>query len=100
MCAGVYRFMKMLNEKLAKYPKEGKSVVLVSTAKPETRTNAATLVGCYLILELGWTPEEAWAPFEFENSCPFVTYRDASFDDETYHLLPIDILCGLYKVRV
>jgi hypothetical protein len=71
----------MLNEKLEQHPKEGKSVVLVTNAKPETRTNAATLVGCYLVLERGLTPEEAWAPFEFENSSPFVTYRDASFDE-------------------
>lgn len=47
---------------------EGKSVVLVTAAKPETRTNAATLVGCYLVLERGWTPEQAWAPFEFDNA--------------------------------
>lgn len=51
------------------------------------------------MLEKGYTPEEAWAPFEFENACPFVTYRDASFDEETYHLLPIDILCGVYKAK-
>jgi hypothetical protein len=25
--------------------------------------------------EKGWTPEEAWAPFEFENACPFTTFR-------------------------
>lgn len=95
----VYKFIQMLNEKLETYPKQGKSVVMVTTAKPETRTNAATLIGCYLVLEKGWTPEEAWAPFEFENASPFVTYRDASFDTETYHLLPIDILRGLYKAK-
>jgi len=95
----VFRFVQMLNEKLATYPKEGKSVVLVTTAKPETRTNAATLIGCYLVLEKGWTPEQAWAPFEFENACPFLTYRDASFDEETFHLLPIDILKGLYRAK-
>ena len=67
----------------------------VTTAKPETRTNAATLIGCYLVLEKGLTAEEAWAPFEFENACPFLTFRDASFDTETYHLLPIDVLRGM-----
>jgi len=44
MWAGVYRFIKMLNEKLDKYPNEGKSVVLVSTGT------------CILLLSYGMYP--------------------------------------------
>ena len=95
----VCKFTRMLNEKLATCSKQGKRLVLYTRAKLETRTNTATLLGCYLVMAHGYTPEEAWAPFEFENVRPFTTYRDASFDEETYHLTPIDVIQGMYKAK-
>ena len=95
----VCKFTRMLNEKLATCSKQGKRLVLYTRAKLETRTNTATLLGCYLVMAHGYTPEEAWAPFEFENVRPFTTYRDASFDEETYHLTPIDVIRGMYKAK-
>jgi cell division cycle 14 len=78
----VYKFCTMLNEKLAEADRDGIKVVLYTSSDPRLRTNAATLLACYLVLERGLTPEEAWEPLCFEGRSPFLTYRDATFDPQ------------------
>mmetsp|Transcript_25111 Transcript_25111/g.56686 ORF Transcript_25111/g.56686 Transcript_25111/m.56686 type:complete len:446 (-) Transcript_25111:48-1385(-) len=95
----VQKFINILRKKLEFFPKHGKSVVLYTSADPKARTNAATLLGCFLILEMDMTPEEAWAPFEFSNAAPFIPFHEASFEADEFNLVPIDVLQGLYKAK-
>ncbi|KAJ1486494.1 dual specificity protein phosphatase [Baffinella frigidus] len=63
----------------------------------EFRTNAAFLLGAYLILEQGYTPEEAFAPFSRIGPSPFLSFRDASFLESDFDLSILDCLKGLAR---
>jgi len=41
---------------------EGKKLVYYCSSDARLRTNSAVLLGCYLILERGWTAEEVMSP--------------------------------------
>jgi len=94
---GHHRFVDMLNEALGQAKKLGKKIVYYCSADPAERTNAATLIAAYLVLDRGWTPEEANAPLTFVGRQPFLPYRDASFQPVVFELHIIDILRGLRK---
>lgn len=70
--ANVYRFCKIVNTKLAQAKSEGKKLVYYSSSDARLRTNSAVLLGCYLILEVGWTAQEAIAPLDFAGRSPFL----------------------------
>jgi hypothetical protein len=61
----------------------------------EFRTNAAFLLGAYLVLEQGYTPEAAAAPFARIAPSPFLSFRDASLLPSDFDLSIVDCL----KVR-
>eukprot|EP00286_Rhodomonas_abbreviata_P010800 CAMPEP_0181318240 /NCGR_PEP_ID=MMETSP1101-20121128/16902_1 /TAXON_ID=46948 /ORGANISM="Rhodomonas abbreviata, Strain Caron Lab Isolate" /LENGTH=453 /DNA_ID=CAMNT_0023425699 /DNA_START=239 /DNA_END=1600 /DNA_ORIENTATION=- len=92
-----YRFCKMLNAKIEQAKRQGKKVVYYSSADPAERTNAVTLICSYLVLDRGWTAEDAIAPLTFAGRQPFLPYRDASFQPVVFELSILDILRGIHK---
>lgn len=54
----------------------------------------ATLMGCFQIIILNWTAQEAWDRFKPYHS-KFVPFRDASAGSCTYNLHILEILQGL-----
>jgi len=89
-----YRFVTEL-EKLLQEPSYSKSKFFhhtsLDTAK---RANAACLMGCFQVIMLGRTAEEAWAPFK--NVQPSLAeFRDASYTNATYRCSILDVLRGL-----
>ncbi|KAJ1495521.1 dual specificity protein phosphatase [Baffinella frigidus] len=93
----VYKFCKMLKGKLEDAEKDGIKVVLYTSSDPRLRTNAATLLACYLVLECAMTPEEACAPLNFDGRSPFLSYRDATFDPQNFDLQILDVVRGIHK---
>ena len=65
--------------------------------KLEDRTNAAFLLAAFMIVDLGYSPEDAWAPFSGMPEGMFATFRDATFCDQTYSLTVLACLQGLKK---
>jgi len=95
--SAVYRFCKILKEKMENKDLANKKIVYFTGATPQLRTNCVFLLGCYLCTELGMSPEEAWQCFgKFEPS-PFMGYRDATFVRSTWDLSIIDCWRGLLK---
>lgn len=50
-----------------------------------------------MVLDLGYSPEDAWAPFERLPDSMFSTFRDASYCTKTYGLSVLACLKGLNK---
>ncbi|EKX31349.1 hypothetical protein GUITHDRAFT_166905 [Guillardia theta CCMP2712] len=91
--ACIYKFARLLESKLDESLSRDMKVVYFCrqdfglahfSADMRLRTNAVTLLGCYLILVENYTAEEAWLPFDFEDSNPFLQYQDASFEKESW----------------
>mmetsp|Transcript_2199 Transcript_2199/g.5157 ORF Transcript_2199/g.5157 Transcript_2199/m.5157 type:complete len:464 (+) Transcript_2199:159-1550(+) len=95
--ANVYRFCQTVNQKLAQAKQEGKKLVYYCSSDARLRTNSATLLGCYLILERRWSAQEAWQPFDFAGRSPFLRYRDASFDAANFELDILDVLSAVER---
>jgi cell division cycle 14 len=67
-----------------------------STTKDEaSNTNAAFLLGAYLVLVEGWSPDEAAAPFDCIQPSPFKPFRDATHLTSDFDLSILDCLRGL-----
>jgi len=89
-----YRFVTEL-EKLLKDPNYSKSKFFHHTSVDSAkRSNAACLMGCFQVIILGRTAEEAWEPFSKVQPA-FAEYRDAGYTNSTYRLSILDTLRGL-----
>lgn len=73
-----------------------KLILYTSTAQSDV-TNAIYLLGAFLCLHLGATPQEAWAPFSKIQSCPCIPYRDATWVPSTFDLHVTDCWAGVIK---
>ncbi|KAJ1481843.1 dual specificity protein phosphatase [Baffinella frigidus] len=76
----------------------GREVVFYAEAlNSEFRTNAAYLLGAYLVLHEGWSPEKAAAPFERIVPSPWAHFRDATDAPSDFELPIRDCLAGLNR---
>ena len=64
---------------------------------PEILTNTIFLLAAYLVVDHGYSPQEAWAPFKRIEGLPILTFRDATYLPQDYHLEIIHCLMGLRK---
>ena len=69
----IHRFASRLQN--SQQYKEGKTIVVCAGIRSEDITNAALLVGCFMILSLGQCPEAVWTAFK-SISHRFVSYAD------------------------
>eukprot|EP00284_Hemiselmis_tepida_P008707 CAMPEP_0174916234 /NCGR_PEP_ID=MMETSP1355-20121228/1671_1 /TAXON_ID=464990 /ORGANISM="Hemiselmis tepida, Strain CCMP443" /LENGTH=631 /DNA_ID=CAMNT_0016161215 /DNA_START=136 /DNA_END=2028 /DNA_ORIENTATION=+ len=93
------RFFCFLAPALEDAKASGKRLVLYTDSKQHNRTNTATMIASFLVLQQGYTAHDAWQPFHFTTRSPFASYRDASFDPVTFSLSPLDILEGLEAAK-
>jgi hypothetical protein len=81
------------NPKLQKRP-----LVYYCYTEPKVMTNTAFNLAVYLMLEHGFTPEQAAQPFICIHSLPLIGFRDATWcDPPTYTLDLVSCLRGFRK---
>eukprot|EP00455_Lapot_gusevi_P048390 TRINITY_DN667_c0_g1_i4.p1 TRINITY_DN667_c0_g1~~TRINITY_DN667_c0_g1_i4.p1 ORF type:complete len:540 (-),score=222.45 TRINITY_DN667_c0_g1_i4:385-2004(-) len=78
----VYRFCLMLHQKLKEKPNA--KLLFWTQQKPQNRSNATFLLGCYLILVLQRSPEEVYSMFRECMDPPLVPFCDASLDHQLF----------------
>lgn len=89
-----YRFVIEL-EKLLQDPQYATSKFFHHTSLDSAkRANAACLMGCFQVIILGRTAEEAWEPFT-KVQPPLAEYRDAGYTNSPYRVTILDCLRGL-----
>jgi len=95
-----YRFVTELEE-LLKDPSYSKVKLFHHTSLDSAkRTNAACLMGCFQVLVLGKTAEEAWEPFS-KVQPPLAGFRDTSSLKTSLEVSILDVLRGLeYAVKL
>lgn len=85
----VCTFCHSLSDVISSASKSGKQVVYYATS-PHHRSNSAVLICAYLIFVLGFSAEQAYAPFMGRE--PLVPFRDAAFCLNTFPLFVIGAL--------
>jgi len=75
----------------------GRAVCYYTGPGEEDRANAAFILGAYLVLQEGKTPEEAWAPLARSRPSPFKMFRDATNLPSDFDLSILDCLQGLKR---
>ena len=88
ICQALYKTIN--NEK-------GCPVLYYTTQNPIDITNAIFLLGAFLCLKLGATPNQAWRPFSRLPSELVLPYRDATWVKSTYDLHVRECWAGLLK---
>ncbi|KAJ4459019.1 putative Dual specificity protein phosphatase CDC14A [Paratrimastix pyriformis] len=96
--ACVYRFCAMVDEKMKDPALKTKKIYYYSSHDGHKRANAVFLVGCYSVLYLHRTPDDAYRPF-LGAYPPFPPFRDASYGLSTFNLTILECLKGLAKAR-
>ena len=95
--AGVVSFCQSIRTLLQDPRLKGRSVVYYTEANSETLSNAAFLLGAYLVLVEGMSPEDAAAPFSRIQPSPFRAFRDATHLESDFDLSILDCLRGLLR---
>jgi cell division cycle 14 len=62
---------------------------------PDVLTNTAFLLASFLVVELGYSPEQAVDPFTQIAPSPFCPFRDATYHRSTFDLTILDCCQGL-----
>ncbi|XP_068625262.1 dual specificity protein phosphatase CDC14C-like [Battus philenor] len=93
----VYKYCKILNEKLGKCL-NNEIIVHYTSSNPKKSTNAAFLMGCFGVLYLSLPPKEALKPLLIQgyNYRPF---QDATQGESAYTISLLDCLQALDKAR-
>uniref|UniRef100_A0A0X3P5E0 protein-tyrosine-phosphatase n=2 Tax=Schistocephalus solidus TaxID=70667 RepID=A0A0X3P5E0_SCHSO len=84
--AQLCRYCKRLDRKLKSATLSKMKVVHICSYDIRKRTNAAFLVGCYQVIYLKRSAEEAYQCLLTGNIPSFTPYRDAAFGPSTFHL--------------
>jgi cell division cycle 14 len=92
----VYNFCMLLKEKLSDSRLSERVLCYYAEREHALRTNAAFLLGAYLVLVEGWSASEAAAPFDAMGPSAFLQFRDATHvRPATFHLSLLDCFHGL-----
>jgi len=97
--ANLYRFCKILNEKLEHPDLASKQIVFYSSHDAHKRANAAALIACYAVICQDMNPTEAYEPFRGLYP-PLVPFRDASMGVCTFNLTVRDCVRAIYKAKL
>ncbi|CAL8251805.1 unnamed protein product [Merluccius merluccius] len=93
----LYRYCCKLNKKLKSFTLTRKRIVHYTTFDQRKRANAAVLIGCYAVIHLKKTPEEAYRALTSGTNAFYLPFRDASLVNCTYNLTVLDCLQGVCK---
>ncbi|CAL8310198.1 unnamed protein product [Lota lota] len=95
--AALYRYCCKLNKKLKSFTLTRKRIVHYTTFDQRKRANAAVLIGCYAVIYLKKTPEEAYRALTSGTNAFYLPFRDASLVSCTFNLTVLDCLQGVCK---
>ncbi|KAL8424279.1 hypothetical protein Efla_002897 [Eimeria flavescens] len=95
----IFRYCMMLNSKLQDPALRNKVLVHYTYSCSKMTTNAVLLLGSFLVVAMGKTPEEAMQPFAPLSHC-LRPFRDATYSGCYFCLSVLDCLRGLsYAVQ-
>jgi len=97
--ANVFHFVREIKCKMSNpiLMRQRRKLVFYVLANPAAVTNSVFLMCCYLVLERGFTPEQAFARFSRVVGLPIVPFRDAAWRESTFDLSILDCLKGLQR---
>uniref|UniRef100_A0A5K3F4M3 protein-tyrosine-phosphatase n=2 Tax=Mesocestoides corti TaxID=53468 RepID=A0A5K3F4M3_MESCO len=95
--AQIYRYCRKVNKKLKTSSLSKNRIVHCASSEPKKRTNAAFLVGCYQIIYLNRSADDAYKCLLSEKYRTFLPYRDAAFGPSCYHLNLVNCLQAIQK---
>ncbi|XP_045762127.1 tyrosine-protein phosphatase CDC14 homolog isoform X2 [Maniola jurtina] len=93
----VYKYCKILNEKLKLYLNK-QCIVHYTSIDPKKKANAAFLLGCYGVLYLSLQPKDALKPLLVYGQS-YRPFQDATQGDSTYTITLMDCLQGFSKAH-
>lgn len=95
-----FRFCELMRMKLRDPALQNKKIYFYCTASDERfASNAAVLIGAYMIIWEGKTAKESYAPFAAVRA-KFAAFRDASYWPSDFDVTVADTMDGIYKVRL
>ena len=98
-CGRTFRFCELMRMKLRDPSLAKKRIYYYCTAADDRfASNAAVLIGAYMIIWEGKTAKEAYSPFAAVRA-KFAPFRDASYWPSDFDVTVADTLDGIYKVR-
>ncbi|XP_070352146.1 dual specificity protein phosphatase CDC14B isoform X2 [Equus asinus] len=94
--AMVYRYCCKINKKLKSITMIRKKIIHFTGSDERKQANAAFLVGCYMVIYLGRTPEEAYRILMFGDTS-YIPFRDAAYGSCSFYITLLDCFYAVKK---
>ncbi|KAJ5808452.1 Tyrosine-protein phosphatase cdcA [Penicillium riverlandense] len=94
----LYRFAVLFHEILGDPANSDRPVVFYSKTDARSRSNAACLVACYMVLIQSWPPHLALAPIA-QADPPYMPFRDAGYSQADFILNIQDVVYGVWRAK-
>nr|XP_012642692.1 dual specificity protein phosphatase CDC14B isoform X4 [Microcebus murinus] len=94
--AMVYRYCCKINKKLKSITMLRKKIIHFTGSDQRKQANAAFLIGCYMVIYLGRTPEEAYRTLLFGETS-YIPFRDAAYGSCNFYITLLDCFHAVKK---
>lgn len=94
----LYRFAVLFHEVLGDPANEDRCVVFWSKPDSKSRSNAACLLACYMIVIQNWPPHLALAPIA-QADPPYMPFRDAGYSQADFIINVQDVVYGVWRAK-
>ncbi|XP_042521526.1 dual specificity protein phosphatase CDC14B isoform X2 [Dipodomys spectabilis] len=94
--AMVYRYCCKLNKKLKSITMIRKKIIHFTGSDQRKQANAAFLMGCYMVIYLGRTPEEAYRILILGDTS-YIPFRDAAYGSCSLYITLLDCFYAIQK---
>ncbi|XP_023559734.1 dual specificity protein phosphatase CDC14B isoform X1 [Octodon degus] len=94
--AMVYRYCCKINKKLKSITMMRKKIIHFTGCDQRKQANAAFLIGCYMVIYLGRTPEEAYGILIFGDTS-YIPFRDAAYGSCSFYITLLDCFHAVKK---
>ncbi|XP_036847124.2 dual specificity protein phosphatase CDC14B isoform X4 [Manis javanica] len=94
--AMVYRYCCKINKKLKSITMIRKKIIHFTGSDQRKQANAAFLVGCYMVIYLGRTPEETYRILMFGDTS-YIPFRDAAYGSCSFFITLLDCFHAVQK---
>ncbi|XP_049628196.1 dual specificity protein phosphatase CDC14B isoform X2 [Suncus etruscus] len=94
--AMVYRYCCKINKKLKTMTMIRKKIIHFTGSDQKKQANAAFLMGCYMVIYLGRTPEEAYRILIYGDTS-YIPFRDAAYGSCNFYITLLDCFHAVKK---
>ncbi|XP_031213968.1 dual specificity protein phosphatase CDC14B-like [Mastomys coucha] len=94
--AMVYRYCCKINKKLKSITMLRKKIIHFTGTDQRKQANAAFLVGCYMVIYLGRTPEDTYRTLIFGDTA-YIPFRDAAYGSCSFYITLLDCFHAVKK---